>query len=371
LKCVSPLDVANVNKLNYEFQTLWNLQSRSGGQSNSYIVQCLHQGLAGSGNPSDSAVVPIFLTDPLKLFPKLSNPISALVLESGGPNLTQFLQSKSATLDVTHRVHILRDIVSALDFLHMHEIVHGDFKPENIVAFASLREGWIRWKLVDLESCHDMRSHPFITSSDNFSFTPEYSAPELIAMCRHTDLLSSSSSSSSSSPPPPPPPLQVTYSLDIWSLGMVSVYLFKGYTTWQILYPQKISSSSSSSSNFILSRLQEWNHENSLNSLLTYFTEKEKGFISDCLKLRSNCQTLLKKSLFSTNNSTIHANTFRTMSDHLSIKFDNLMKLISELLNESNEFVIDGMEDRLSELFALLTATSTANINHVERNEVK
>jgi serine/threonine protein kinase len=317
-----------------------------------FIVQCLHQGLAGTApavetGSSDSNTTPIFIDSPSTTIGSRliqpATPLCGLVLECGGPNLFQFLQMKSSALDVIHRVHILRDIVSAVEFLHAHEIVHGDLKPDNIVCFASLREGLMRWKLIDLESCYDMQSNPSISLSDSFDITPEYFAPELLSMCHSSASASSASASSSSS-------LQVNYTLDIWSLGMVAVYTLKGKTVWKILSPQN---------SFNLLMVREWN-ENQLSSLLTNFGEKEKSFIFDCLKTRSSCQYLLRKSLFSTNNSTVLSNTLRTMSENMTKKFENLTVILSEVLSESNEIVIEGMEERLSELFTLLTMTNAA-----------
>ena len=250
----------------------------SGGTSNQFLVRCLHNELVSSSSstfsssssrsdpssfPNHHSHTPILTTaNPLSLSSPTSdpnqfsvpvNPMIGLVLECGGPNLKEFVDKNHSRLDAIYRVHIVRDVVNALGFLHDHDIVHGDLKPENIISFSFLGEGMVRWKLVDLEHSHDLRSHPppNVSSSSLLGCTPDYSAPEMLRA------LSSVHRGGTVQD-------VVSPQLDIWSLGMVSVYTMKGCTVWRLLYPER---------NFSQSMVREWNELN-MKHLLTFFGER-------------------------------------------------------------------------------------------------
>jgi serine/threonine protein kinase len=352
--------------LRKELAVLWYLQNSSGGQSNQFVVRCLHSELVSSvalSSSSSSSASLLTTTSPLSLSSPTSNPnqfsnpgrpMIGLVLECGGPNLKEFIDTRRQNLDVIHRVHILRDVVNALGFLHDHHIVHGDLKPDNIVSFSILGEGMVRWKLVDFDQSHDLRSHPpssvSRSSEDDIGCTPEYSAPELIKVLTYTieprlgngsDLCSPSSSS-------PPPPLVVSHHLDIWSLGMVSVFALSGCTTWRLLYPAR---------EFSWRMVGEWDEE-SLSRLMSFFGEKEKTFIQGCLKSRLPCRKLLSKSLFTTDTSTIQGSVLRAMSGEMNHKFEELKEFVLKLSDRSSEAMSDDLNDAIMTLVFKLEGQS-------------
>lgn len=342
--------------LKKELRILWDLQNASQGQSNQFIVQCLHPDLVSSHpscvqlptNNQVTASVPIVTsTNPLsKLSPPTCNPsqfsaplspMVGLILEFGGPNLKGFIEKNHYKLDVIDRVHILRDVVNALEFLHDHEIVHGDLKPDNIVSFSFLGEGAIRWKLIDFDQSYDLNSHrslplTLMGGRDNIGCTPHYCAPELIGM------LSGSVKNENMSP------LLVSPDLDIWSLGLVAVYTLRGCSVWSLLYPAR---------GFTPSMVTEWN-EASLNRLLSFFGEKEMTFLEDCLKLRCPCHKLRRKTLFTTNTSTIQGNVLRAMTGEMNRKFEELKRFVTELMGQSNEIINSDLNDLLREVVVKL-----------------
>lgn len=252
-------------------EILWNLQDLSSGESNRYTVQCCHPGLASSLY-SDTLNIPILTSQSL-----IPTPITGFILEQGGPTLSQFLLSTSTVLPT--RIQILKEIVEALRFLHSHEIVHLNINPDNIVLSSGAKNSC--WKLTDFSnSCVsgktiDMRS---MTSLDL-----EYCAPELIRMSDHSALMDISK-----------PSLAISQ-LDIWSLGMVAVFLLSGSSARKLLFPD---------SQDFHTLLKMWdggdNEEKTLEMLSLFFEENEgRNFIEQCLKFRSSCEELLVARIFS------------------------------------------------------------------------
>ena len=257
-----------------ELNILLYLQDQSRGQSSNFIVQCFHRDLVSSNEGN------ILLDDDLKS--PIIIPMVGLILECGGPNLRDFFKKHShGDIDVIHRVHILRDIVNGLQFLHDHKVVHGDLKPENIVSFSFLKEGMMRWKIIDFDTSfiEGKNSNNLQNNFNNLRFTPEYSSPELLQNIINKKYNSNSNNNSTN---------LLNWRIDIWSLGLISIFIFKGCTLWKLLHP---------SQNFQVSMLEELN-DNLLQSLLVshQLGEKEKSFIEGCLKvnpmLRDNCNVL-------------------------------------------------------------------------------
>ena len=325
-----------MKNLKKELEVLWRLQADSGGTSNQFIVQCLHNQLASS---SSSSHTPIFTTpnslslssptsDPNQ-FSVPAHPMIGLVLECGGPNLQKFVLDNHSRLDAISRVQIMRDVVSALEFLHDHHIVHGDLKPENIVSFSCLGEGMVRWKLIDLEHSHYLRSNPAPLVSYGMGFTPEYSAPEMLRVLGEEGAARGES-------------LLVSRRLDIWSLGMVSVYIMKGCTVWRLL-------GLDSSPAMVRQMVREWKDED-LNRLLRFFREKEKTFLESCLRDRLSCGELLDKSLFGTGNSTLQGSDLRVSAQML----EDLRNYFSQLMETSREAMTSEMSEALLDLAHLI-----------------
>jgi serine/threonine protein kinase len=195
-------------------------------------------------------------------------PIKSLVFESGGLNLKQFMSNKNHfQVAIAQRVHILEDIIGALNYLHGLSIVHFDLKPENIVCFSSGSGLDTRWKLVDFDSSYDVstRSHPPVISSsasnDNICVTKEYTSPEVMRALSHSHDAGD---------------LQVTWRLDIWSLGMVAVFLFSNHTLWEVMHPTR------PFQNIMVTGITQPQIQLFLSRS---FGHKEKSFVEACLQV--------------------------------------------------------------------------------------
>jgi serine/threonine protein kinase len=98
------------------------------------------------------------------------------------------------------------------------------------------------------------------------------------------------------------------------------------------------------------------------------FGHKEKAFIEECLQVdpkeRKSATELLQKSLFSTDNSTIHSNTLRLTAETLSQRFNELERLMHRYREESQSMVCEDLEEKFSELYLCLS-------NQLERVEEK
>lgn len=117
--------------------------------------------------------------------------MKSLVFESGGMNLQQFMTKNRLSVSVTQRIHILEEIVRAVDFLHTLHIIHFDLKPENVVSFSSSSGSSIRWKLIDFDSSYDISSSSSLNSNhiiinenncNNIRVTEEYICPEIMKL---------------------------------------------------------------------------------------------------------------------------------------------------------------------------------------------
>ena len=252
-----------IEKLQAELNILIYLNDHRKG-SDHFVVDCLYNNLISPSNEEECK------NQDLKLI--------SLVMESGGPNLRQFLNDhNNTTLDIIHRVYILKNVVDALNYIHDNQIVHRDLKPENIVCFSFLKDGVMRWKLIDFENSCDENDEIKLKHNEGFKYTPEYSPPEIFKVLRG-ELLE----------------LKVTRQIDIWSLGMLSVLLFHLCDYWNLAYPRSRYFSDSYMNPFDESKFK------SISTSL--FEEKEKSFICDCLKVnpeeRLNINQLTRKSIF-------------------------------------------------------------------------
>jgi serine/threonine protein kinase len=113
----------------------------------------------------------------------------------------------------------LQAVLNAIDFLHTSQIVHFDLKPGNIVLFSDT------WKLIDFESSFDLKINPppTISNSTSILVTVEYAAPEVAKVMNASPLIE----------------IAVTSAMDIWSLGMVGLFIFTGCTLWPHLLPSE------------------------------------------------------------------------------------------------------------------------------------
>jgi serine/threonine protein kinase len=159
--------------------------------------------------------------------------MKCLVFKSGGLNLKEFMSNKNHfTVPIAQRVHILKEIVAALNFLHDLGIFHFDVKPENIVCFPSNgSDSNTRWKFIDFDASYDVNppgGPPLIrcSSSNDILLTEEYTSPEVMRVREHSSI-------------PGLAPVEVSWRQDIWSLGLVAVFLLSNTSLWEALYPTR------------------------------------------------------------------------------------------------------------------------------------
>lgn len=95
--------------------------------------------------------------------------------------------------------------VQALQHLHSRLLVHGDFKPANVMWFKGARSGKGSWKLIDLDGL--LTSAQLLDMRDADFYTPIYAAPELAAAVASEGAL------------------RVSRRLDIWAAGITTLEL--------------------------------------------------------------------------------------------------------------------------------------------------
>ena len=109
-------------------------------------------------------------------------------------NLLKF--NKQTRLDISQKLHILKEILDGIHFLHRHKIIHRDLKPENVLIFHDDNEDRYIPKITDFEASKDIEAgNPSIKIA-----TPFYSSPEQLKEGQNTD-----------------------YNSDLWSFGLVAL----------------------------------------------------------------------------------------------------------------------------------------------------
>lgn len=271
--------------------------------------------------------------------------LNGLVFEHGEMNLNQYMTNNSRIPEI-EKIHILEQIVKSVSFVHKHNIVHFDLKPENIVLFHTNNYG-SKWKLIDFDSSYDLNISPkpkLSTNNNNLNnnlnnnivrLTEEYVSPEVMKFInsninnkkknKKKNNLNNNNEINE---------IEINDKMDIWSLGLISIFLFKECNVWRLLYPQR--------QDFEISMLLNVDDESFERFYNCYdIKEKERSFLDKCLKinpnLRSNCEGLLMKTLFRTGPSTINVNQMRNIEeikDHL--------KIIKDGVEETNINVEEG-----------------------------
>ena len=108
---------------------------------------------------------------------------------------------KSSRIEVRLAFKYFIQVVSAVNFLHENELVHRDIKPENI-----LLDDNNNVKLCDFGWCAQLNLGNRLT----YCGTYEYMAPEMIKE------------------------IPYSYSIDIWSLGILLFELIEGYSPFNV-----------------------------------------------------------------------------------------------------------------------------------------
>jgi serine/threonine protein kinase len=301
------------------------------------------------------------------------SPMQSLVFESGGLNLREFMSNRNhLSVAVVQRVQIMEDVVRAVNFLHELHIVHFDLKPDNVVCFSSVSDSVVRWKLIDFDSSCDVLLAPPDSAADqnrvtahvpvisfpspNIRVTEAYTCPEIMRILNYNNDHPSA---------PPPPPVEVNWRVDIWSLGMIGFFVFTNHSLWEVLHNAKP---------FKNSMVSGVTQEQIQLLLSRSVGPKEKAFIESCLQVtsgdRKKASQLLQKSLFSTDNSTIHSNFLKVNTETMEQRFVELQKLITRYKDESQSLVCDDLEMKFSEFYLCLIC-QLERIHHLTPEEVE
>jgi serine/threonine protein kinase len=316
----------------------------------------------------------------------LSIPDCGLVLESGGKNLREFLKHESLiSVPMIQRIHILEQVAEAVTFLHRMGVVHFDLKPENIVCFfpasgSGSGNDKMRWKLIDFDSSFEETSSPLTAAPsalaaasssacldmDDLWVSEEFMCPEIAsAVVEHLNRRQQQQQPSNQSPNLS---LAINWRMDIWSLGMVAYFLFTNHSLWSD-YPSAAPFSCS-----VVSRISQ----EELQLILTRsLNHKEKSFVESCLKVdpsaRLSGTELLGKSLFTTANATVNANTLKMTNEHQSMmtRFDEIHSLIRAYADHcSPELICEDLTDKFRDLHQCLSS-QLERVSNLTRDEIK
>jgi len=90
-----------------------------------------------------------------------------------GQTLESYIQSKGGRLSQEEALKLIKQIAEAVKYIHSHNILHRDLKPDNIIL---TDDG--RLVLIDFGNAKDLSSSTQRTSSTTAVLTPGYGAPE-------------------------------------------------------------------------------------------------------------------------------------------------------------------------------------------------
>lgn len=141
----------------------------------------------------------------------------------GGPLLTQIQQRIHFT---EHEASaIIRDLATALSFLHERGIAHRDLKPENILCLKSDSPTPI--KLCDFDLCSSVTQNISTPRLQSPVGSAEYMAPEVVEIFDFDDLYNLDAMTEEEAS------LSYDKRCDLWSLGIIAYILLCGYPPFQ------------------------------------------------------------------------------------------------------------------------------------------
>jgi len=130
----------------------------------------------------------------------------ALVLERGIETLDEYVHSNNKSMDYTDRLQIGKGLSSIIEQAHANNIILMDFKGANVMKFVGRNQD-IVWKAIDLDSALKVGT-PLDIYEGHLTVTKEYLAPELKEGSSWKGKVAMKS-------------------MDIWSLGVAILKLFK------------------------------------------------------------------------------------------------------------------------------------------------
>lgn len=119
----------------------------------------------------------------------------------GGGDFGMLVEGREALVDISWRRFYLEQVLSAIEFIHSNNIVHGDLKPSNILLTS---EGLV--KIIDFGCAMELSQDSAFLSSVEFQGTADYVSPEVIrgGLLLHP------------------------FTIDLWSLGCLVSFSFLG-----------------------------------------------------------------------------------------------------------------------------------------------
>lgn len=91
--------------------------------------------------------------------------------------LFQYIQDQNGKIELDQCAMILKQVISAVDYVHTLDIVHRDLKPENIL-IDSISKDYIQIKLIDFGTCIDL--HDENKGKSDKCGTLTYMSPEIM-----------------------------------------------------------------------------------------------------------------------------------------------------------------------------------------------
>ena len=94
----------------------------------------------------------------------------------------------------------------------------------------------MRWKLIDFDTSYDVSSsspimirYPSNDATAAVRVTEEYTSPEIMRILNHNP-------NNQDIPSSAPVDVEVSWRIDIWSLGMIGIFLISDHSLWELLY---------------------------------------------------------------------------------------------------------------------------------------
>jgi serine/threonine protein kinase len=206
----------------------------------------------------------------------------------------------------------------------------------------------MRWKLIDFGSSFKFTSKPppQISHAGEAWLTAEYTSPEVMRV------FSATSTSEG---------LPVTPSMDIWSLGLIAFFLLTKHPFWKRFSHQPFTPS-------LLSNASQGGIQTFLKQT---FNVKERSFLESCLLIdptqRFNATELLKKTLFTSGNPTIQANTLILQEDSFMVR---LIEKMSEYQAVSQDLICDELKDQMNDV-AVCLSSQLDRFRHMTSEEIQ
>lgn len=201
--------------------------------------------------------------DLIELGSSLTEKKYLIILELCDCDLKSYLTNELSENDI---IELLKQIFSAVKYLHLQNIIHRDIKPENMLMKKDVL------KITDFGTSKRLMEENLYAKT--FRGTPLYTSPEIL------DALGG------------------TFSADIFSMGVTFFYLFLKKTPWEILDPNI---KKENHPIFLKKKIKEFNDKINDKSFDPFYDPNMKvpsfikKLILKCLKLDATARPSLKE----------------------------------------------------------------------------